>query len=103
MSTASATMLAPSALFAHNIMKPFLNLNEKELLRLTRFVVVWCFVIVMWFVTYKFQNEEANIFSMVENAYKITLAWAFIPLVAWIIIKKTHTISGLLSLIFGIW
>jgi len=40
MSTASATMLAPSALFAHNILKPFLNLNEKQLLRLTRFVVV---------------------------------------------------------------
>jgi len=103
MSTASATMLAPSALFAHNILKPFLNLNEKQLLRLTRFVVVWCFVIVMWFVTYKFKNEEANIFAMVENAYKITLAWAFFPLLAWIVVKKTHTISGLLSLIFGIW
>jgi len=102
MSTASATILAPSALFAHNIIKPFLDLSEKELLKLTRFVLIWCFIIVMWFVTYKFQNEEANIFNMVENAYKITLAWAFIPLVAWIVVKKTHTISWLLSIIFGI-
>lgn len=103
MSTASATLLAPSALFAHNIIKPFLNLGEKQILKLTRLVVVWFFIVVMWFVTYKFANEEANIFSMVEEAYKITLAWAFIPLVAWIIVKKTHTISWLLSLIFGIW
>jgi hypothetical protein len=29
---------------------------------------------VMSFVTYKFYNEEANIFAMVESAYKITLA-----------------------------
>jgi Na+/proline symporter len=40
MSTASATILAPSALFANNIIKPFLDLNEKELLKLTRFVVI---------------------------------------------------------------
>lgn len=103
MSTASATLLAPSALFTQNILKPFISVQEKDLLKLTRFVVLWAFIVVMSFVTYKFHNEEANIFAMVESAYKVTLAWALFPLIAWIIVKKTHSISWLLSIIFGIW
>ena len=105
MSTASATLLAPSALFTQNILKPFIKVEEKQLLKLTRFVVFWIFLLIMSFVTYKFNNEDANIFSMVEEAYKITLAWALFPLIAWIIIKKTHSISWLLSLIswIAIW
>jgi Na+/proline symporter len=66
-------------------------------------VVLWAFIVVMSFVTYKFYNEEANIFAMVESAYKVTLAWALFPLIAGVIFKKTHSISWLLSIIFGIW
>lgn len=103
MSTASATLLAPSALITENIIKPFLHkLKDNELLWLTRFVVLWCFFVVMWFVTYKYMYSEAKIFEMVEDTYKITLAWAFFPLVAWIFMKKTHTISWLLSLLLWI-
>jgi Na+/proline symporter len=40
MSTASATLLAPSALFTQNILKPFIQVQEKDLLKLTRFVVL---------------------------------------------------------------
>jgi Na+(H+)/acetate symporter ActP len=58
---------------------------------------------VMSFVGYRYYNEQANIFSMVENAYKITLAWVFIPLVFGMYWKKTHHISGLLSILFGLW
>lgn len=39
---------------------------------------------------------------MVENAYKITLAGAFVPLVMALIFKKVHTISAVLAMIFGI-
>jgi SSS family solute:Na+ symporter len=103
MSTASGTLLAPSALFAENILKPSLpGLSGKKLLLLTRASVFGTFLIIMGFVSYKYYHEEARIFEMVENAYKITLAWAFVPLAAAIMIKKVHTISALLSMIVGI-
>ncbi len=103
MSTASGTLLAPSALFMENILRPSLpTLTDKKALMMTRATVVGFFLIIMAFVAYKYEHEEANIFAMVENAYKITLAWAFVPLVMAIILKKVHTISALLSMIIGI-
>ena len=75
MSTASGTILAPSALFMENILRPFLpTISDKKALFMTRASVVGFFIIIMAFVAYKYEHEEANIFSMVENAYKITLA-----------------------------
>lgn len=103
MSTASGTLLAPSALFMENILRPALpEISDRKALFLTRGTVVWFFLIIIGFVVYKYNQEEAHIFTMVENAYKITLAWAFVPLAAAIIHKKVHTISALLSMIIGI-
>lgn len=103
MSTASGTLLAPSALFMENILRPSLpNMSDKKALFLTRGTVVGFFLMIIAFVSYKYYHEEANIFTMVENAYKITLAWAFVPLAAALICKKVHTISALLSMIVGI-
>ena len=45
-------------------------------------------------------NSEASIYKMVENAYKITLAGAFMPLVAGILWKRATT-QGALASIFG--
>jgi solute:Na+ symporter, SSS family len=106
MSTASWTLLAPSALFAENIMKPLLpKISQAKILLLTRSSVLWTFLIIMAFVSYKYANDEARIFEMVENAYKITLAWAFVPLVFGIYMKRVHTINALLSIIvwLGTW
>lgn len=103
MSTASGTLLAPSALFMENILRPALpEMSDRKALLLTRGSVVGFFIIIIGFVVYKYNQEEAQIFTMVENAYKITLAWAFVPLAAAIIHKKVHTISALLSMIIGI-
>lgn len=103
MSTASGTLLAPSALFMENILKPFLkNISDAQILKYTRFVVLGFFMIIIGFVVYKYQNAEANIFHMVENAYKITLAGAFVPLVMAIIFKKVYTLSAILAMISGI-
>lgn len=75
MSTASGTLLAPSALFMENILRSNLkHISDKKALILTRGSVVGFFIIIMIFVTYKYNNSEANIFAMVESAYKITLA-----------------------------
>ncbi|MDD2693314.1 MAG: sodium:solute symporter family protein [Candidatus Gracilibacteria bacterium] len=103
MSTASGTLLAPSALFAENIMKPFLpNITRPKLLLLTRLSVFGTFLIIMSFVAYKYAHNEARIFDMVESAYKITLAGAFVPLVFGIYKKKVHTINALLSMLVGV-
>lgn len=103
MSTASGTLLAPSALFAENIMKPFLpHITPKKLLLLTRLSVLGTFLIIMSFVSYKYAHDEARIFAMVESAYKITLAGAFVPLVLGIYMKKVHTINALLSMLVGV-
>lgn len=99
MSTASWTLLAPSALLAQNILKPYFeNFSDKKLVKLTRMSVLFFFILVMSFVSYRYYNSEANIFSMVENAYKITLAWAFIPLAFGLYWKNAHNISWFLSL-----
>lgn len=103
MSTASGTLLAPSALFMENILRSNLkHISDKKALLMTRWSVIGFFAIIMIFVTYKYNNAEANIFSMVESAYKITLAWAFVPLAMAIILKKVHTISAILSMFFGV-
>ncbi len=104
MSTASGTILAPSALFMENVLRPFLpTISDKKALFLTRASVLGFFIIIMMFVAYKYENEEANIFGMVENAYKITLAWAFVPLAMAIFLKKVHTISAIISMVVGVW
>ncbi len=75
MSTASGTLLAPSALFMENILRPALpEMSDRKALLLTRGSVVGFFIIIIGFVVYKYNQEEAQIFTMVENAYKITLA-----------------------------
>ncbi|GAB0174590.1 MAG: sodium:solute symporter family protein [Candidatus Altimarinota bacterium] len=103
MSTASGTLLAPSALFMENILRPALpDMSDRKALFLTRGTVIGFFLIIISFVVYKYNQEEAQIFTMVENAYKITLAGAFVPLAAAIIHKRVHTISALLSMLSGI-
>lgn len=103
MSTASGTLLAPSALLMENILRPFLGkISPKKALNYTRLMVICFFIIILGFVAYKYQNAEANIFHMVENAYKITLAGAFVPLVMAIIFKKVYTLSAVIAMTFGI-
>ena len=47
-------------------------------------------------------NSQLSIFKMVENAYKITLVAAFIPLVFGIYWSKAKPMGGLLSMVMGI-
>lgn len=103
MSTASGTLLAPSALFMENILRPFLGkISDKKALLYTRITVGIFFLIIIGFVMYKYHHSEANIFEMVENAYKVTLAGAFVPLVMAIIFKKVYTLSAIIAMISGI-
>ena len=99
MSTASATLLAPSVTFTENVLKRFLgkNLSDRRLLWTMRLVVFGFSVIVIVFAL----NSDSNIYEMVGNAYKVTLVGAFVPLVAGLYWKRATATGALLSIIFG--
>ena len=99
MSTASATLLAPSVMFSENILRrQFAHLGDKQLLQMMRVVVV-LFAI---FVTIFTINSTESIFEMVGNSYKITLVCAFVPLVFGIYWKKANNVGALLSMLGGL-
>ena len=77
MACSSATLLAPSVSFSENILRNiFPDVNDRELLRMMRITMVCFACLVLAFAL----TSESSIFKMVENAYKITLAGAFVPL-----------------------
>jgi Na+/proline symporter len=97
MSCSSATLLAPSVTFAENVIRGFYpQMGDHRFLRVMRATLV-CFTGVVLIYAL---NSEATIFGMVENAYKVTLAGAFVPLLAGIFWKRAST-QGALAAIFG--
>ena len=98
MSTASGTLLAPSTIFTENVLKPFLgHMPDHRFLRIIRSVVLIFGV----FVTLFALNSNSSIFEMVENAYKVTLVAAFVPLAAGVYWSKANTQGAVLSMILG--
>src|ERR1043165_3449259 len=98
-SCASATLLAPSVSFSENILKPFLpHISDHRFLMLNRIVLV-CFTIL---VTYVAMSTNADIYHMVENAYKVTLVGAFVPLACGVYWKRATNLGGMLSVVCGL-
>jgi Na+/proline symporter len=96
-SCASATLLAPSVSFTENILRPsFSRMSDRQLLRLMRLVVVSFTALVTLFAL----NSDLSIYKMVENAYKVTLVSAFVPLVFGLYWKRANT-QGALFAVFG--
>ncbi len=99
MSTASGTLLAPSVTFTENIIKPFIgHLSDRHLLWAMRAVVVGFACIVTVFAL----NSNASIYKMVENAYKVTLVAAFVPLVFGLYWKRANTQGALFAIALGV-
>ena len=99
MSTASGTLLAPSVTFSENILKPYLSHhNDKTLLFTMRVVVVGFAAVVTLFALY----SDATIYQMVENAYKITLVVAFVPLVSGLYWQRASTQGAYLAIALGL-
>ena len=99
MSTASGTLLAPSVTFTENILKGFYrHMTDKQFLWATR-ITVFIFTCI---VTYYAVATQTKIHTMVENAYRITLAGAFVPLVAGLFWKKASDLGALLAIAFGL-
>jgi solute:Na+ symporter, SSS family len=99
MSCASATLLAPSVTVSENLLKPFFkDLTDKQFLWMMRVVVLlFAMVVLLNAVT-----SNATIFQMVENAYKITLVAAFVPLVFGLYWKKANSVGALFAIVAGL-
>lgn len=99
MSTASGTLLAPSVTFAENVLRGFIpHMSDRQLLLNTR-ITVFVFTLM---VTFYAVITEASIHTMVENAYRITLAGAFVPLAAGLFWRRASNLGAILSVFFGL-
>lgn len=99
MSCSSATLLAPSVTFAENVVRGYMpHLTDKGFLRVMRICLV-CFAVCVLIYAL---NSEKSIFGMVESAYKITLAGAFIPLICGAFWKRATSQGALAAIIGGI-
>lgn len=104
MSTASGTLLAPSVTLSENVLKGWLtrkNLSDHKMLVMTRWVVAAFAVVVTLYALWAL-DAETGIHKMVENAYKVTLVIAFVPLVAGMYWKRASTLGAYLAIALGV-
>ena len=100
MSTASATMLAPSTTFVENILrniKP--GMSDAATLKAMRISVV---VFTAAVLTYAITMQGKPIYDLVSGAYQITLVGAFVPLVFGLYWHRATTQGAVLSIVLGI-
>lgn len=99
MSCSSATLLAPSVSFAENIIRGAVpEMSDRRFLWVMRLTIVGFATVVLAFAL----NSEASIFQMVENAYKVTLAGAFVPLIAGALWSRATTQGAYAAIFLGI-
>lgn len=104
MSTASGTLLAPSVTISENIIKEFMphhRMRQTTLLWITRGVVVVFALLVVAYSLWSLERET-SIHEMVANAYKVTLACAFVPLVAGLYWKRASNLGAGLAIGLGL-
>jgi Na+/proline symporter len=99
LSTASGALLAPTALFTENIVRPFApRLGDKQFLLLLRVVLVLFTLAALLFAL----NSRSTMYEMVQNAYKVTLVSCIVPLAAGIYWKRANVVGATLSVILGL-
>jgi len=99
LSTASGALLAPTALFTENVVRPFTpRLSDREFLLLLRTVLVAFTLAALLFAL----NSTSTMYEMVQNAYKVTLVSCIVPLAAGIYWKRATAAGAMFSVIFGL-
>jgi Na+/proline symporter len=99
MSTASGTLLAPSVTFSENILKGYYqDMSDRQLLLSTRIAVAAFTAIVAVYAV----STDATIHHMVESAYRITLAGAFVPLAAGLFWQRANNLGATLAIVLGL-
>jgi SSS family transporter len=99
LSTASGALLAPTALFTENVIRPFApRLGDRQFLLLLRTVLVLFTLAALLFAL----NSKSTMYEMVQNAYKVTLVSCIVPLAAGIYWKRANNAGAMLSVLFGL-
>jgi SSS family solute:Na+ symporter len=99
LSTASGALLAPTSLFTENVLRPFVpGMSDRQFLLTLRIILVTFTAGALLFA----MNSTSTMYEMVQNAYNVTLAGAFVPLVAGAYWKRANTQGAIFSIVFGI-
>jgi SSS family transporter len=98
MSTASATLLAPSTTFVENVLKNFVRMGDKQALRYMRITVV---VFTACVLAYSIRMEGTPIYELVSKAYQFPVVGAFWPLVCGLYWKRSTTQGAVWSIVLG--
>jgi len=99
LSTASGALIAPTALFTENVIRPFApRLGDKQFMLLLRVVLVLFTLAALLFAL----NSKNTMYEMVQNAYKVTLVSCIVPLTAGIYWKRADVPGAILSVVFGL-
>jgi solute:Na+ symporter, SSS family len=100
MSTASATLLAPSTTFVENILrnlKP--GMSDQATLKAMRISVLVFTAVVL---TYAIVMQGTSIYDLVSGAYQVPLVGAFVPLVMGLYWQRATTQGALASVVLGL-
>jgi SSS family solute:Na+ symporter len=99
LSTASGALIAPTALFTENVVRPFApRLGDKQFLLLLRVVLVVFTLAALLFAV----NSKSTMYEMVQNAYKVTLVSCIVPLAAGIYWKRATPAAAMISVVMGL-
>jgi Na+/proline symporter len=99
LSTASGALLAPTATFTENVLKPFVpHMSDRQFLLLLRVTLVSFTACALLLA----MNSTSTMYEMVQNAYNVTLTGAFVPLVAGAFWRRANTQGALLSVVLGV-
>lgn len=98
MSTASATLLAPSTTFVENILKNFMPLSDRNELRAMRVALV---VFAAAVLGYALATEGTPIYEQVSAAYQFPVVGAFWPLVCGLYWRRSTTQGATASIVLG--
>jgi len=98
MSTASATLLAPSTTVVENILKNFMPLSDRRELRAMRITLVVFAVCVL---AYSIRMEGTPIYELVAMAYQFPVVGAFWPLVLGLYWERSTTQGAVWSIVLG--
>ena len=100
MSTASATLLAPSTTFVENIlrnMRP--GMSDQATLKAMRVTVLCVTGVVL---AYAIAMQGTSIYELVSGAYQVPLVGAFVPLVLGLYWPRATTQGALASVVLGL-
>jgi solute:Na+ symporter, SSS family len=99
LSTASGALLAPTATFTENVLKPFVpHMSDRQFLLLLRVTLVSFTACALLFA----MNSTSTMYEMVQNAYNVTLTGAFVPLMAGAFWRRANTQGALFSVVLGV-